>query len=342
MANYTLFQFKEAWSMIKNGKSCDHNFDANFKFSSIYCLKALGAFFVICIHCYKPWIIYPIIRTAVPFFFMISGFFLYREDSEQALQKCIHAFKKVAWITLYANLFYYLCFFVPSDLWPFKDLESVIDFLYVGNTLGHHLWYLNAYLEAMIVIMIALKFKVLKYLWYLIPLFVLWGLMTGNYHFLFPYLSDDIILSRNFYTMGIPCIGIGWMMRKYSPQLLKRISYPIVLCAAILVISELEIILLKYAGHTVIGDYFITTYLVAASMMLIGVKYPLLGKNSIIEKIGKTYSTDIYIFHVFILLLFIPLNEKYMGLHPSTYPFIGFIFTYLFIRIWKKCSQKMF
>ena len=178
-------------------------------FSSIYCLKVLGAFFVICIHCFDPWFIFPIIRTAVPFFFIISGFFLYRDNLEQALDKCIKTFSKIFWITLYANFFYYICYYVPNDIFPFRSLKSLIGFIVVGNTFGFHLWYLNAYLETLLVIIIAIKLRLLRQLWCFIPICVIVGLITGKYEFLFPYIPNNLILSRNFFTIGIPCFGIG-------------------------------------------------------------------------------------------------------------------------------------
>ncbi|MCH5318475.1 MAG: acyltransferase [Paramuribaculum sp.] len=311
------------------------------RFSSINCLKALGAFFIICIHCFDLWYLFPIIRTAVPFFFIISGFFLYRDNPKDALDKCIATLKKIFWITLYANLFYYVCYYIPSDPVPFKNLESLIKYIIIGNKLGFHLWYLNAYIEALIVIIIALRLRVLGYLWFSIPFLIILGLILGKYAFLFPQLPNTTILSRNFITMGIPCVGIGWLIRKYSSQLLKIFSYPILLTIIILILSECEIVLLKFTGSRLLsGDYIITTIPLAASMVLIAVKYPFVGKNSLIEFVGKKYSTDIYIFHIFILNLFAYLNAKILNLLSFTLPFIVFVLTILFIILLQKISTK--
>ena len=77
-------------------------------------------------------------------------------------------------------------------------------------------------------------------------------------------------------------------------------------------------------------------------MVLTAVKYPLIGKGSIIEFVGKTYATYIYIFHIFILKMFSILNVKFLGFPSFTLPFIVFILTLFFIIIWQKCSKKFF
>lgn len=342
MARYISFPIKDKSRQTKGERTGSFYYSGNLKYSSIYCLKALGAFFVICVHCFEPWQIFPIIRTAVPFFFIISGFFLYRENPDEAYNKCVNTFKKVFWITLYANIFYYLCYNVPLNAFPFKSIKSIIGFIAFGGSFGHHLWYLNAYLEALFIIIIFLKLRVLRYLWWCIPICMIFGLCTGKYEFLFPSLPNNLIYSRNFITTGIPCFGIGWLLKKYSCRLLEIFKYPILLTVILLLLSELEICSLKFLGHFLKGDYIITTFPLAASMVLAGVKYPLIGRNSMIEYVGKKYSTYIYIFHVFVLKTFLILNKETLGLPSITYPFIVFALTILFIIIWKRCSNKFF
>lgn len=312
------------------------------QFSSVYCLKALGAFFVICIHCYEPWYIFPITRTAVPFFFIISGFFLYRDNSTEALGKCVKAFKKTFWITLYANLFYYICYFVPANILPFPGLKSAVGYITIGEKFGFHLWYLTAYLETLSVFIIALKFRLSRLLWCLMAVGMMLGLLVGKYALLFPDLPHGIILSRNFFTMGIPCFGIGWLMKKHSCQLINIFSSPLLFTGFLLLLSVCEIVILRYTISFACGDYLITTFPLAAAMMLSAVKYPSVGKNSIIEFVGKNYATYIYIFHVFILRMFSSLNAKLLHFPSLAVPFIVYITTIVFIFVWRKCSLKFF
>lgn len=224
------------------------------------------------------------------------------------------------------------------NIFPFKSIKSIIGFITLGKVFGLHLWYLNAYLEVLIITIIAIKLRILNYLWWFIPICILLELMTGKYEFLVPFLPNDTTLSRNFLTMGIPCFGIGWLIKQYSSRLLEIFRYPLLLTVIILILSELEIFILKLSGHILTGDLLITTIPLAASMVLIGVKYPLIGKGSVIEYVGKKYSTYIYIFHLFIVKIFL----FKLGLPQVIYPFIIFILTILFIIIWKRSSQFFF
>lgn len=192
-----------------------HQNTGDYKLPSVFCLKAIGAFFVVCIHCYEPWQIFPIIRTAVPFFFMISGFFCYKGDSETSLNACIKALKKILWITLYANIFYYISVCFPVNAFPIHSIKTFLKFIFIGDILGDHLWYLNAYIEVLITVILAIKYHILKWLWAAIPIGWILGLILGKYEFLFPDLPNDLILSRNFFTTGIPCFGMAF----------KRISH---------------------------------------------------------------------------------------------------------------------
>lgn len=314
------------------------------KYSSLYCLKAFGALCIIFIHSYNPFYLYPIIRTAVPLFFMISGYFLYSEDSEIAQRKCIKAFKKILWITIYANLFYYISLNIPNDLFPINSLKSVVHLITVGTSLGYQLWYLNAYIQALVVIIIALKFKKISFLWKCIPIFLILGLMTGKYQFLVPFLRNSLSLSRNFITMGIPFVGIGWLIRKYGSQLLSKFSSKVIFAFLIivLILSESEVCYFRFNRIFLHGDYVITTIPLVALMLLVAIKYPLLGKNSLVEVIGKKYSLSIYIFHIFVLEVFKIINNDFLHLRLMTFPFIIFILTLMFSIVWEKCSKKFY
>ncbi len=342
MASSVQSVYRKVLFKLKSVRVKDELIKKPLNFSSLYCLKAFGAFFVICIHCYDPWVVYPIIRTAVPFFFMISGYFLYRTNHGAALNKCIVALKKIVWITVYANIFYYLVFYIPFNLFPLHTLKSLARYIVIGDYLGGHLWYLNAYIETLIIVIISLKLNILSRLWWCIPLFVIAGLVFGKYEFLFPNIPNNLILSRNFLTFGIPCFGIGWLLKQYHSKLLRIVSSPVLIACIILIMSECEIWILRYVSGFLFGDYLLTTLPLAASILLIGVKYPSLGRNSLLEVIGKKYSLGIYIFHMFILSIFKTVNGEILGLPSITLPFIIFILTIIFVEIWERGSQNFF
>lgn len=310
------------------------------KIHSLHCLKAIGAFFVICIHSVSSLTLTPIIRTAVPIFFIISGFFLYSENKEKALFKCKKSIIKIFWITLYSNLFYCL---VNHVLYPFSSLRNILNFIFIGDNVGFQLWYLNAFLECLLIFYVCIKYNKLNYLFLLIPLLALGGLLTGSYQFVFHSLPSNLHISRNVFTMGIPCVGIGWLIRKYHTQILQKLKASVLLLLILFILAELEVILIRYnipnPGYP--GDFYMITYPLATVMVLIAIKNPSLGKNTLLNLIGEKYSLYIYIFHV-LILNFIWKAGKYIEIPYLIVPILAFILSIIFTYIWKKSSIKFF
>lgn len=303
-----------------------HNFEGGGQPSSIaslYCLKAIGAFFVVCIHfplfffqghAALLWSL-PILFTAVPCFFMISGFFLYTPTQDQAIIRCKKALLKILALIISANLFYifvdtlprllYHCVYLNDGLYefPVNSLYSAIRFIFIGTNFNGPFWYLNAYAEVLIVLLIALHFRMERLLWWGIPVFILCGLLFGRYSFIHSMLLNHALLCRNFLTTGLPCFAIGWLMRKYQQDLILFFRHPLFLLIILLLLSHLEKHLLQQWDYDFFyhhGDLLITTIPTSAAMMLFCISHPNLGHDTYIEVIGKQYSSDIYIYHYFI------------------------------------------
>ncbi|MDE5552597.1 MAG: acyltransferase [Muribaculaceae bacterium] len=309
--------------------------------ASIYILKALGAFFVVCIHCrLDSRILYPVIHTAVPFFFMISGYFLFTPDKEGAIDRCVRSLSRIFRITIYANLFYYIAFYLPEDMLPLKSLREIVAFITIGDGLGTHLWYLNAYVDTLILVILSLRVDRLKWLWWCIPLFLLFGLAAGTYQFLFSFLPNKLTLSRNFLTTGVTCFGIGGLMRQHGAALLRRVKSPALLTCLLLILSVAETFLIMRGGHLLKGDYIITTMPLSALMLLTAVKYPNWGRGSVADSIGRKYSLDTYIFHLFVLQMIAAVNFQYLDIQQGIFRIIfapaTYLLTIVFVYIWQK------
>ena len=246
------------------------------------------------------------------------------------------------WITLYAYLFYFIVQY-PAVVSPFQSFFKSIYFVVIGECFGgYHLWYLNAYIEVLIVMLLFLKFRKLGLLWCMIPLFLLLGLLCGSYAGVFHHiLPNRIVLSRNFITMGIPFVGIGWMLRKYKDVVLRKISAPVVWLFIIAILAGVEALLLKLffpAGK----EFFLLTIPLVCMMLIVSLKYPLIGSNTFVERVGKDYSLYIYVFHVFILRIVGKIGKHYIDIPAVLVPFIVLIGSILFCVVWKQASKKFF
>lgn len=316
------------------------------RYASLYCLKAVGAFFVICRHFYNVKWLFPLIQTAVPFFFIISGFFLYRDDKNAALEKGRTTLKKVIVLAMYANLFYYFAFFLPNSAFPFSDLRSFVRFLLAGDVVSGHLWYLTAYIEVLLVFIVALKsgsHRIIE----IVLVFVVWGmgLLFGRYGLIFPSLPNELALSRNFLTLGIPCFYIGCLFRKYQDKVIHMTINPFCLLAVLMAFAFFEAWLLYRTylrwGTIYHGDFLLLTIPLAAAGVLCCIKNPSLGRDTLLEKIGKTYSGDIYIYHIAVGSIIVSLQD-HIAIPQPLIPVVLFPVTIGFIWVWRRLSRAVF
>ena len=326
------------------------------RYDSMDCLKALGAFLVVTAHCYDTWNdwgylwLFPIIRMSMPFFFMISGFFLYSDDREKALRKCRRAFVRIFWITVFANLFYYLTFYVPHDILPLRKAKEIVAFLVFGTEKGvfqFHLWYLNAYLETLLVMMVALKLRWMKGLWLLIVPGILMGLLFGKYELAFQGFGDGIaidrfMLTRNALTLSIPCVALGWAIAKYRVKLLELVKRPLLTMLVILALGEAEVYLLRLCGSPEYGEYLLCSIPLGAVMMVTAVKWPHFGRGSWVAKIGLRYSLGIYVYHAMFLRLLPSYGLDFLYEVKPLLSVEIFLITLGFTALWRKASERIF
>ena len=284
--------------------------------SSLYVLKAICAFLVVVIHFPMKYgyYFYPIVRIAVPCFFMISGYFLYNDNREKMISNLKRALSKTLHVTITAYLFYFLIEIVNYIIFKGNSLSTssntIFYYLLAGPQIGSssHLWYLIAYLETLIVAFICTKSNTIKILWCLIPIGLTANLLLGKYGFLLPSFDfssvgiPKYIIARNFFTIGIPAFACGLLLRKNIAQINERVNNKKAWITAIsfLILASLEFVVLHIKFELkYMADISLFTIPLAISLILLCLKYPNFGEQSYIKTIGRKYSTDIYVYHMF-------------------------------------------
>lgn len=309
------------------------------KYSSIYFLKCIGAFFVICIHVLLFYsnipaitLLTPLFRTAVPLFFAISGYFLFRSDRDQAIAQCKKTLRRIIWITIYAYILFFIC--KPDS---FNSLKIILYYIIFGYD---HLWWLNAYIETLICFIILLKLKQLRIIWIIAPIFFAYGLTRCCYAWLVDS-SYSLWISRNGLTLGIPFVWLGWQIRKHKELILSKTTRPrlATLIVIALAFSETEVFLLR--PYT--GDFYISTLLLVTAIFLLAIKYPTFAADTAFERIGQHYSLYIYIFHFIIIYQLNSLFPAFFSFTPYyLIPLIVFFLTLAFVYVWRQASVILF
>ena len=212
--------------------------------ASLYVLKAICAFLVVVIHFPMKYgyYFYPIVRIAVPCFFMISGYFLYNDNREKMLTNLKRALRKTLKVTIFAYAFYILTAAFISLIFGGRvnfglGLELIkscswITFILAGPQIGAgHLWYLVAYIETLLVIWLFARLrKGFQWLYLIVPIGLIVNILCGRYSFIIP-IDDPIMLdvtkeivARNFLTIGIPAFAIGMWLKQHQEQILTVIT----------------------------------------------------------------------------------------------------------------------
>lgn len=263
--------------------------------SSLFILKAIAAFCVVVIHYplafrYE---FYPLIYTATPLFFVITGYFLYKDNTKAIIDSSKRQLRKIIRITLIASLVYYIYKIVIALIegsgfpLPFYSIYDVLIWLIFGFNFSGPLWYMTALCWTLLIIVILYKLGWQKLL-YLTPLaFILYNVILA-------YPLRDITLpwyyETNFISSGLPWVSTGMFIKKYE----SRIQLKIIWAAFAIVVILRYIEQYYFVGAEPRAMINIPLVIIIFVLCL---RYKSFGKDSFLAKLGKTHSTNIYLYH---------------------------------------------
>ena len=290
--------------------------------SLIDLIRLVCAFAVVILHVRNNggepfWYISPFTWSIIPFFFMASGYFLADENAERMKQRLNKQIKTVFWMFAGSMLAYFIFRVlvvavqspwglneVFSALWNLEYWFKLLAFNDTGFiSYAPHLWYVPAFLYAMVVIRVALKYVKLKRLYWLTLIILLWVPLTMWQANQGPDVPLAVV--RNFWTHGIPCLLAGAWIKCNTQRILKwprKLVIALPAALALLTVGEWLVYLqLGYGSLTVnTGATFF-----AASLMVLSIHFPSAGARTPFPRWGAKYSLMIYISHgVFSFLLY--------------------------------------
>lgn len=275
--------------------------------SSLYVLKALCALFVVMLHApfWGAEVLSPVIRCAVPCFFLISGYFLYSEDLGKVRGKLWKSLRKICVIIVVVNAVYLSRSLMRGSI---PSWYSLAEIFVTGMSGCMHLWYLTAYAWGLVLLAIFMR-KTDRAL-YVFPLFIVCNLLMARYSFLlFPRAEFPFGARTNALTVALPIISIGYLFHKYEACLL-RFRAVNVLPIVFALLSWAEQYLLYAFRLNNDASYLVCTLPLACSLFLLALSYKDFYIPLVCE-IGKYHSANIYYFHIavaYALSLCIPVS----------------------------------
>jgi len=315
-------------------------------------LKAISAFFIVCIHVPFPGrtgtYFTTLTRVAVPVFFMVTGYF-YSDTVARHKEK--QQIKKILCLAVEANIL----FFVWNVILNILRKESIISYtqsIFTGKSilkflvmnespLAGHLWYLGAILYVLVIVLLVDKLNCRKLLYYLTPVLLIADLAFGKYSLLIFHREFPYILVRNFLCVGIPYFCIGNLIRekRYSEKWNKKVLQVLIIVFAIT--SFAERFILVSAGLNATRDHYLSTTLLAICLFVYTLKSNWHNKG--LTVIGRKYSTWLYIIHPIFITVFSIVVGK-LGL-KSVYrcvaPIVVYCATLTFLIILQKVKMAM-
>ena len=308
---------------------------------SIDVLKCICALLVVLLHIPSEWTNYymPLTRIAVPCFFMISGYCIKGNDIKGKITRSV---SRLLWLILWSSALYIFASFILKHFSIQLIIPSVKDLfnflVFNENPWAPHLWYLNAYLYVLLIVVVIEKRGLWNIAYILIPLLLIVDLAFGKYSLLLWNKEFDWLYVRNFLFVGLPYFLIGAFVRSKRNIFLNKH----ILMGGVIIFSTtsfLERYLLTQIGTNAVREHYLSTTFLAVSVFLLALSIKI-KKPNVLSNIGERDSLYIYIFHIVVasvLSIVVMRCPSVIG-YAYTYmaPMVVFIITIAFVMILKK------
>ena len=279
-------------------------------------LKIIAAFFVVGIHVHFPGDFgrgfIAVARFAVPFFFMVSGFFSCYDDKTVLNAKYKRKISHVTVLFLGGTMLYFLfnlaVSVVNSDVKNYLSelltVENFIGFLLFNHTcVSDFLWFLPALIYVYAVFFIFEKKGITKKMYFLVPLLFIAGVLLRELpEFIdeMPSLFSNAYLCRNWLFVGLPFFMTGHYIRNNEEQLTTKFSD-----------ISLILIMLISTAEAVVADMlhvqkalYIGTFFAVTALFIFALKKEGKVKADKLAFLGAEYSLYVYILHIMVKNVF--------------------------------------
>ncbi len=290
-------------------------------------------------------------RFAVPFFFLVSGYYSYQITCKKIKKRIKNIFSLLVLSAICCSVFEIVVLLKYNTAGLIElvnkctDLSTYVN-LVVFNmpVISGHLWYLLAVLYVYVVFYFVTKFNVKEKTVFalsfaLLLLHILLGEGLSVLGIVLP-----IHFVRNFALMGIPFFALGLFVKKYEN---KFESIPNYMIFAFIAIGVLETLFSRFffgVNELYIGSLFVLLAIVCLFIKRANVKYP-----SFLMAL-EGCSTYIYIFHIMIsTAIFIIYGMVGIDIYSSVilqnlHPFIvcvaSTVFSYILVKILKRFQKQ--
>lgn len=296
---------------------------SNVRYASMDVIKAICAFFIVCIHTFmyidtSSYFI-TIIRFSVPVFFMITGY-----NYNSIKSKWSKYISNIVSLIFVSNLIYFLYELIRvivnkdsivvyiNQIVSIKTILKLV--LFNESPFMWHLWYLFAILYVLLIYRYVESKNIEKILCFITPLLLIMDLILGKYSMLiFGRYTNHMFLIRNFLFVGLPYFYIGVYMN-IKEEKIRSININnkkiILLFLTSCITCICERIILTGLGANSPREHYISTTIMSIIIFIFVIRNKIFMEGTLLQKIGKEYSTWIYILHPLVISIMIIYYRK--------------------------------
>ena len=255
-------------------------------------------------------------KTAAPFFLVIAGYFLFREDNKEMMRRLLKQTGRIAIFYVASNVFYgalsALYEIVVNGsikgMNQYFTSKSITDFLlYNLSPFSEHLWFLGSLLYALLIMLLLNKLKVLKYAMFAAPALV------AAYVILMHMGTGQPYQLRNALFVGLGYTMMGMLIRRFE-RVLAGSRFSAAVLWILFVICCVTAIFELNGYKQGIAVPFVSCEILLYVIVLLCLRYPNLGRGTYAEWLGHECSLTVYIMHIAVMLLFLMTNnESFFG-----------------------------
>ncbi|MGN1097387.1 MAG: acyltransferase family protein [Clostridia bacterium] len=244
-------------------------------------------------------------RIAVPFFFMVSGYFSWKSDPAARhayLKKQAATIAKILTVSsviiiFFNNLFGYHIIFKPKYL-LFLFLYNDPFFLFDQS----HIWYMLALIYVLLIALLVEKCRLHKAAYISVPILLTAAVALDLY--LRAAGIRRACYTRNFLFDGLPFFYLGQLLRRYEDKILPRFSkgrsFALLLLSAAGLVMEAKLALrfnLTSFDITFDRTMFVFIPFLAIAIFILLLNFPDIGRGTFIARYARDASMIIYIIH---------------------------------------------
>lgn len=276
-------------------------------------MRLFAALLVVSIHCWRydgRDIIVPYARIAVPFFFLVSGYFLYSDNKLAIFDRINRSLKKISIIWVVCSLLFCIDIYIKCRL---KNDFSVFLptwktpihlIVFCHQKIGFPLWFLVALLEGLLAMKIMVKADCKKY----VPKFWQWiipcGLLTigvllnkylCSHH---PIWNNSDLQYPPVLFMSWPYLLLGFLFKKKQADIISFLEHRQYLLWITIVVM-LALTYFEGVRAPKNGDSYLCTLPLVLPIFSLLTLHPSIG-GSTLATFGRKYSLLIYVLHVLV------------------------------------------